>query len=131
MDRTPAVIDFGLAQLQHEWSRVWEELAAGGAVRAVNKRTGLMAAWITLAPPQVPGIPCVRLSVNYATHNLGKVWERARHGGCTEVRDHVHHRMCHIHGVTPAGVLPVEHMLPGIIARTRSGRLVERAVVCA
>jgi hypothetical protein len=127
--RSLAVIDFGLYELQHKWSWVWAELAAGGVVRAVDKRTGLQAAWVTLQPP--PGVPSVRLNVNDTIRRLGKVLNWAREGGCTEVRDQVRQRSCYVHRVTPAELVPVEHMLPGITALTRGRRLVERQVIHA
>ena len=88
-----------------------------------------MAAWVTWEHP--PGAGCLPLSVNDTIHNLGKVLARAQSGGCVEVRDLVRKRSCHIHGVCPPEVEPVADLLPGIIARTRSGRLVEREVIYA
>lgn len=125
----PAVVDYGASEVQYRFAQLWRELAAGGVVRVIDKRTGRLRAWITPQPP--PGITLVRVNVNHAIHRVGELFDAAALGGCTEVRDEVRHRSLYVHRVMPAALAPVARILPGVTARTSTGRQVEREVVPA
>jgi hypothetical protein len=130
--RMPAVIDFGVQQMQHQFARIWRELASGAVVRIIDRRSGRQKAWITSARP--PGASsAVMVNVNYAIHHVGELLDAAMLGQVTQVVDQVRDRRMYVHRRMPAALVPVAKILPPVRTghRAPDGQEIEREVIPA